>query len=158
MVDFDKFDSMIDNAQIKKDIESASSQQYEDVPKGTYMVSIAKMEIKPTKAGDKLLFSVQCKITETVNAKKKQDGRWIFMNRVIAGNRVTDKWNDGKAIAVVLGWLKQVTDEEIDFKSYSQLSEEVESIYNDVCPSIEMEVEYDPEGFNTISINEVYDI
>lgn len=48
------------------------------------------MEIKLTKAQDKLMFAVQCKIKEG-----EQANRMIFFNRVISGNKVSENWNDG---------------------------------------------------------------
>lgn len=157
-VDFNKFDQMINKEQLQKDMENAANADFDEVPAGIYVVSVEKMEVKPTKAGDKLMFAVQCKITETVEAPKKQDNRWIFFNRVICGNKVSEKWNDGAAIKGVITWIKDLTDEEIEFENYSQFSEDVLDIFQDICPTIEAKVQYDPEAFNPISIKEVFDV
>lgn len=157
-VDFKKFDQMIDKKKLQSDMENASSNEYDEVPKGEYVISIENMEIKPTKAGDKLMFTVQAKIRETVNAPKKQDGRWIFFNRVIAGNRVTEKWNDGAAIKGVITWIKDLTGEELEFESYSQFSEDVLDLFQEISGNIEAAIKYDPEAFNPIKITDVYDI
>ena len=157
-VDFNKFDQMVDKKQLKEDIAAAADQQYDEVPAGQYVISIEKMEVKPTKAGDKLMFSLQAKIKETVEAPKKQDGRWIFFNRVICGNRTTEKWNDGAAIKGVITWIKDLTDEELEFRSYGQFAEEVESLFDDIHESIEAQVKYDPSAFNPITIEEVFDV
>lgn len=156
-MDFDKFDKMVDNKELKKQMEAAP--KYDDVPKGTYMAVIDKMEIKPTKAGDKLILAVQMGITETVDAPKKQDKRKIFFNRVICGNRTTEKWNDGVAIKGVISWLEKLLDDgdTIEFKNYTQLADEVLDIYQDICPNIEVKIEYDPDAFNPITIVEVFD-
>ncbi|MCQ5258520.1 DUF669 domain-containing protein, partial [Mediterraneibacter faecis] len=53
--------------------------QFQDVPDGDYEVSNDKKEIKPTKKGDKLIFSVQCSILEG-----NQKARKIFFNRTIS--------------------------------------------------------------------------
>lgn len=157
-VDFNKFDKMVDNKQLKEDIANASDQQYDDVPKGTYLITIEKMEVKQTKAKDKLMFSVQAKIKETIEAPKKQDGRWIFFNRVICGNRTTEKWNDGAAIKGVITWIRDLADEELEFESYSQFAEDVESLFEDIKSSVEAQVKYDADAFNPITIEEVFDI
>ena len=157
-VDFSKFDQTINKEQLRKDMEAASNQEFDEVPKGTYIISIDRMEVKPTKAGDKLMFAVQANIKETVSAPKKQDKRKIFFNRVICGNRVTEKWNDGAAIKGVITWIEDLTGEKLEFVSYSQLSEDVVSVVQDFADVMEAKVEYDPEAFNPISIKEVFDV
>lgn len=157
-VDFNKFDQMIDQKQLQKDMEVASDQQFDEVPRGIYIIGIDKMEIKPTKAGDKLMLAVQANIKETIDAPKKQDKRKIFFNRVICGNRVTEKWNDGAAIKGVITWLKDLTGEEIQFVTYSQFAEEVLNLFQEISGSIEAQIAYDPEAFNPITIQEVFDI
>jgi len=156
-MDFDKFDKMVDNKELKKQMEAAS--EFDDVPKGTYMAVIDKMEIKPTKAGDKLMFAVQMGITETIDAPKKQDKRKIFFNRVICGNKTTERWNDGVAIKGVISWVEKLLDEgdAIEFKNYSQFAEEILDIYQDICPVIALKINYDPDAFNPVEIVEVFD-
>lgn len=156
-MDFNKFDKMVNNDELKKQMEAAP--EYDDVPKGIYKVVIDKMEIKPTKAQDKLMFAVQMGITETVNAPKKQDKRKLFFNRVICGNRTTERWNDGVAIKGVISWIEKLLDEgdSIEFKNYSQFAEEVLDIYQDVCPQVELKIEYDPDAFNPVTIIDVFD-
>ena len=158
-VDFSKFDKLVNQKELSEQIKNADDVSFDDVPRGTYVVDIEKMEIKPTKAGDKLMFAVQMGITETIDAPKKQDRRKVFFNRVILGNKTTDKWNDGIAIKGVISWIKKLLDEDdtIEFKSYSQFADEILDIYQDVCPNISVKIDYDPEAFNPISIVEVYD-
>lgn len=156
-MDFKKFDQMVNKDDIKKQMEAAP--EYDDVPKGTYMAVIDKMEVKPTKAGDKLMLAVQMGITETIDAPKKQDKRKIFFNRVICGNKTTERWNDGVAIKGVISWIEKLLEEgdTIEFKNYSQFADEVLDIYQDVCSQITIKVEYDPDAFNPITILEVFD-
>lgn len=156
-MDFGKFDSLVNKDQLKKQMDAAP--EYDDVPKGEYICNIDKMEIKPTKAGDKLMFAVQMGIIETVNAPKKQDKRKIFFNRVICGNKTTDKWNDGVAIKGVISWVEKLLDagDTIEFLNYTQFAAEILDIYQDVCPNITVKVQYDPDNFNPITIDEVYD-
>ena len=156
-MDFKKFDQMVNKDELKKQMEAAP--EYDDVPKGTYMAVIDKMEIKETKAGDKLMLAVQMGITETLEAPKKQDKRKIFFNRVICGNKTTEKWNDGVAIKGVISWLEKLLDEgdTIEFKNYSDFANEVLDIYQDICPGIELKINYDPDAFNPVEIIEVFD-
>ena len=156
-VDFNKFDQMVNQDELKKQMEAAP--EYDDVPKGTYMTVIDKMEVKETKNKDGLIFTVQMGITETIDAPKKQDKRKIFFNRKIFGNKTTDKWNDGIAIKGVISWIEKLLDEgdTIEFKSYSQFADEVLDIYQDICPQITLKIDYDPDAFNPVSIAEVFD-
>lgn len=158
-VDFSKFDAAVNQEELKKEIDEAPQVEFDEVPAGRYIISIESMEVKPTKAGDKLMFAVGARIKETVEAAKKQDNRCIFFNRVISGNRTTDKWNDGRAIKGVLTWLSELVDYEVEFASYSQFAAEVESIFKEEIEDvIEVEVEYDPEAFNPISIKNVFEV
>ena len=62
MVDFSAFDNKVDLAALQKEVEEAKNSDFGDVPDGKYIVGIEKMEIKLTKAQDKLMIVVQCKI------------------------------------------------------------------------------------------------
>lgn len=156
-MDFNKFDQMVNKDELKKQMEAAP--EFDDVPAGVYMAVIDKMEVKPTKAGDKLMFAVQMGITETLNAPKKQDKRKIFFNRVICGNKTTERWNDGVAIKGVISWIEKLLDEgdPIEFKNYSQFAGEVLDIFQDICPQISLKISYDPDAFNPVEIIEVFD-
>lgn len=156
-MDFNKFDKLVNKDELQKQMNAAP--EFDDVPKGTYMAVVDKMEVKPTKAGDKLMFAVQMGITDTIDAPKKQNKRKIFFNRVICGNKNSERWNDGVAIKGVISWIEKLLDEgdSIEFKSYSQFADEVLDIYQDVCPEIEVKIEYDPDAFNPITIVEAFD-
>lgn len=165
-IDFSKFDNMVDEKELQEQVANAKEQEFDDVLKGEYICSIEKMEVKLTKAGDKLMFSVQMKIKETIkNAKgKKEDGRWIFFNRIICGNKQKVKdgqvtWNDGIAIKGVMTWLKKLESGfEIEFKGYQDFADLVLDIYQDMAKTVEVEVKYDGDSFNSIQIKNVYDL
>lgn len=158
-VDFAKFDKLVNQKELKAQMNAAP--EFDDVPKGVYKCSIEKMEIKSTKAQDKLMFAVQLKIKETLDAPKNQNNRYIFFNRVICGNKSTDKWNDGVAIKGVISWIGKLLtedDDDLEFKNYSQFAEDVLDIYQDICPHVEVDVKYDPDAFNPVTITDVTDI
>ena len=154
-IDFSKFDKLIDD-QFKKDLadaKNAASEEYPEVTKGKYTTKIDRMEIKPTKNGDPM-FSAMLRI---------QEGQFknccIFFNRKIYGNKESDKWNDAKAVQTVITWLDKLQTETIpEFKSYSQFNDCVLNIF-DECEQygIMLDVEYDPDAFNSIKIIDVYD-
>jgi hypothetical protein len=149
-MDFSKWDTFVDES-MSKAIEEAKNntpqQSTKEIPAGKYLVNIEKMEVAATKDG-RPMFKVQMRVLEGEFKK------WcLFMNRVIAGTK-----NDANMIASVIGWLDKLESEaKPEFKSYSQFADLVLDIVEDVADAIELEVEYDPDKFNSISILEVYD-
>lgn len=152
MIDFEKFDNAVDTKALQKEVAEAKT--FTDVPNGTYIVAIDKMEIKPTKKNDKLMFSIQCKIKEG-----QQKGRMIFMNRVISGNRATDTWGDGKAIKSVVDWVNKLEPvKPVKFVTYSDFAEKIMDVYQDLQNTVEIEVDYNADKFDPIIIKEVFDL
>lgn len=153
-IDFSAFDQNVDVEQLAKDVANEPAAEFDEVPNGKYIVSFEAMEIKLTKAGDKLMFAVQCKIKEG-----DQKGRMIFFNRVISGNKSTEKWNDGKAIKSVITWLEKLGTETVpEFFNYQDFADCVLDIFQEVKDAVEAEVEYKADAFNLISIKEVFDL
>jgi hypothetical protein len=155
-IDFSAFDQKVDLAALQKEVAEAKDTEFEDVPDGNYIVSIEKMEIKLTKAGDKLMFAVQCKIKEG-----EHQGRMIFFNRVIHGNKNSENWNDGKAIKSVTTWVNKLLEDEdnpVVFVNYQDFADQVLDVFQSVHKAIELEVDYKANGFNPISIKEVYNL
>lgn len=155
-IDFSAFDDKIDLKALQEEVENAPDTDFEDVPDGEYIVSIEKMEIKMTKAKDKLMFAVQCKIKEG-----EQANRMIFFNRVISGNKNTDKWNDGKAIKSVRTWVNKLLSEDeepVSFYNYSDFADQILDVFQSIQGAIELEVKYAANAFNPITINEVFDL
>lgn len=152
-VDFSAFDNKVDLQALQEEVKEADLSAFEDVPDGTYIVSIEKMEIKETKAKDKLMFAVQCKIKEG-----QHKGRLLFFNRVIAGNRASEKWNDGKAIKSVCTWLDKLETETVpEFYNYADFADMVLDIFQEAQGKVELEVEWVAKDFNPITISGVFD-
>jgi hypothetical protein len=154
-VDFSKFDAAVDQAALQKEVQEAKDTEFADVPDGEYVVSIEKMEIKTTNAGDKLMFAVQAKIKEG-----EQKGRMIFFNRVITGNS-SPKWTDGQAIKSVCSWVNELLspdEEPVTFVNYADLGDQVLDVFQSIQNSVEVRVDYAAKKFNPIHIKEVYDL
>lgn len=153
-VNFDKFEDKVDLNALQKEVEEAK--EFEDVPDGTYIVSLEKMEVVETKAGDKLMFTVSAKVKEGEHA-----GRFLkFFNRVIAGN-TSPKWTDGQAIKSVCTWVNKLVvedDKPIDFVNYRDFADQILDLFQSVKDAVELEVDYKGENFNPITIKEVFDI
>lgn len=151
-IDFSVFDNKVNLNELQKEVQEAKGTEYADVPDGTYVVSIEKMEIKLTNAKDKVMFAVQCKIKEG-----GYKGRMIFFNRVISGNS-SPKWTDGQAIKSVCTWLDKLeTDTIPEFVNYNDFADCVLDIFQEIQGKIELEVAYAAKKFNQISIIEVFD-
>ena len=152
-LDFSKYDKQVDLGAFKNNVEEAEKNggfsEYPEVPKGVYVVKIEKLEIGETKDGRPML-KVQARIVD--GEFKKQ---CIFMNRVLFGTK-----NDAGMIASAVSFLKKLepSDEvgEVVFDSFSQFNDLVLDIAEDI-DGLEYEIDYDPKGFNTIGIRDVFE-
>lgn len=155
-VDFSAFDEKVNLDELQKEVEAADENEFDDVPDGTYIISIEKMEIRLTNAKDKLMFAVQGKIKEG-----EQKNRMIFFNRVISGNKNSESWNDGKAIKSVVTWVNKLLSEKeepVAFVNYNNFAEQILDVFQSIQGSIEVEVDYAAKKFNSITIQEVFDL
>ena len=152
-VDFSVFDEQIDLNALQKEVQEADDSQFKDVPNGVYDVTFDKMEVKPTKKGDKLMFSVQCSILDGEFKKRK-----IFFNRTISGN-TSERWTNGQAIKSVCTWLDKLETQTIpEFVSYADFADCVLDIFQEVQGKVGANVTYDASDFNPITINEAFDM
>lgn len=152
-IDYSAFDNKIDLEELQKEVDEAKETDFADVPDDTYVVSIEKMEIKLTKAQDKLMFAAQFKIKEGEYAN-----HMIFFNRIISGN-TSPKWTDAQAIKSVITWLSKLeTEVEPEFINYGDFADCVLDIFQEVQNTVEVEVEYRADNFNPVTIKEVYDL
>lgn len=156
-MDFSIFDEAINNEQFKNDLKDAKENagpELKEVPKGEYTVKLDKMEIKPTKTDKYPMFSVQMRITEG-----EFKNQCIFFNRKIYGNKVSDKWNDAKAIQTVVTWVSALeTEIKPVFVSYSGFNDVLLDIYEEVKTYDDtFIVNYDPDAFNSIQIVDIKD-
>ena len=155
-IDFSAFDNKADLAALQKEVAEAKDTDFAEVPDGKYIVSIEKMEIKLTKANDKLMFAVQCKIKEG-----EQANRMIFFNRVISGNKNSESWNDGRASKSVCTWVNELLGEDeepVEFINYQDFADQILDVFQSIQGNIEVEVTYAANKFNPITIEEVFDI
>lgn len=163
MLDFSKFDNNIDLGAIEEAKKNPHNGEGLETPAGNYVTRIEKMELGATKDG-RPMFKVMMRVveagenataevTEYLNHFKAKKP-CIFMNRVIFGTK-----NDANMIASVLGWLDKLeTETRAEFKNYSQFADCVLDIFEEVADAVEFDVLYDPDSFNSIEVNEVFDI
>lgn len=145
-MDFAKFDQMIDQKALQKEVKEAAN-MVSDVPAGSYTVGIDKMELKATKDGRPMFF-IQARIKEGEHKNK-----CLFMNRVIYGTK-----NDANMISSVVTILDKFQTEMVpEFKNYTQFSDLIADIYEEIQGNVLCEIDYDPNAFNSISITDVFD-
>lgn len=146
-VDFSALDREVDQEQLRKDVEEAKNNSG-DIPKGTYIVGIDKMEIRATKDGRPMFF-IQCRVKEG-----EYKNKCVFMNRVIYGTT-----NDGSMIQSVITLLDKLETETIpEFNGYQDFVDVVADIYEEIQGKVECEIDYDKDAFNSVSIKEVFDV
>ena len=144
-IDFSKFDKKVDLEGLKKDIEESSSNDFKEVPLGTYEVAITKLELGESSKGDPMV-KVWFKILEG-----EYKGSLIFMNQVVT---------KGFQIHIVDEFLRSLdTDIEIAFESYSQYAELLADVYEAIEGNFEYALEYgENKGFNTFKITNVFEV
>lgn len=154
---FEEFDKKV-GADFQKKVQEAAANQYEDVPKGKYIAKIEKMELGLSK-DKRPMFKVQMRLvegyedTEEFVSRYKKKKPCVFMNRVMFGTK-----NDGAMIASVVGWLNKLIDEDeepIVFTSFSDFADEILDLAEDFADA-EIEINYDPDKFNSIEIVKVF--
>ena len=153
MADFSKFDKQIDLAQLRKEAEeikkNGGTGEYPEIEEGIYRGKFEKLEVGTTKDGRPMLRAM-FRITE--GQHKKQ---CLFMNRVLFGTK-----NDANMIASAEGWLESLEPSEdvgdVIFRGYGEFADLVMDIAEDIS-ELEYDVEYDPDAFNSIKIEEVYE-
>lgn len=158
-IDFSKFDEQVNKDQLQKDIAEAAENGggYREVTRGTYTVALENLEVGATKDGRPMLKGMfRIKGDEDGN-KCDFNNSCLFYNRVLFGTK-----NDGNMIASAIGFIKTLEPSEdvgeIVFDSYSQFADLVLDVAEDVADALEYVVDYDPDAFNSISIQDAYEI
>lgn len=145
-IDFSKFDEAVNLDELKTGVEKAaqnSGGEYPEVPHGTYVIKVEKLELTESKKHQPML-SCWMKI---VDGEFK--GQRLFMNQVC---------NRDFQIHLAKEFLRSL-DSGIDvvFDSYVQFADMIMDIA-EAIESLEYEVIYgEKKGFNTFEITEVYD-
>lgn len=164
---FDNFNNAINKTQLAKDMKEAKENEYKEVPNGRYAVKFEKMEVgecgDQSKTPGAPLFKLQARITGGIDkegdiVKSGYEKQCIFMNKPLYVAQETEKWNNGKAIQIVVSFLEDIGSElPIVFEDYDQFSDLVLDLAEE-CEGLEFEVEYDPDAFNSISIKDVWEV
>lgn len=150
-MDFSAFDKQVNLDQLKADSaeikKNGGTGDFPDIPNGTYLVKLDKLELAATKDGRPMMKG-QFSILEGDFKKFK-----LFVNRVVYGTK-----NDANMIANVLGFLESLGPSEdipLVFESYSQLNDLIMDVAEDVA-DLQYDVEYDSTAFNPIHVTDIF--
>ena len=150
---FSKFNEQVDLKKLKEEAEeikeNGGTGDYPEIEEGVYHGKFENLEVGETKDGRPML-KAMFRITE--GERKKS---CLFMNRVLYGTK-----NDANMIASAIGWLETLEPSEdigdITFEDYDQFADLVLDIAEDIA-ELEYDVSYDPDAFNSISIEDVFE-
>lgn len=151
-IDFDKINRSVDLEGLRKDVENASENgtgDFPTIPAGKYEVALVSLEIKGTKKDNRPMLAASFKIL-TGEFKNQR----IFMNRVLLGTK-----NDANMIKSAEGWLVSL-DSGVStvFEDYKQFNQVVMDVAEAIDGKLEYAVDYDPDRFNSISVEEVFEV
>lgn len=152
-IDFDKIDRSVDLKGLQADVEDAMKHDGGDfpaIPADNYEVKLETMEIKGTKADpNRPMLAVSFKILHGDYKNQR-----LFMNRVLYGTK-----NDKNMIASAVGFLKKLDSGiPVSFSTYKQFAQLVLDIAEAIDGKLEYAVDYDDTRFNSIIINEVFEV
>lgn len=149
---FSKFSEQVDLKKLKEEAaeikKNGGTGDYPEIEAGIYTTKLENLEVGETKDGRPML-KVMFRITEGEHKKA-----CLFMNRVLYGTK-----NDANMIASAIGWLETLEPSEdinVVFDDYDQFADLVLDIAEDVA-DLEYEVSYDPDAFNSISIEDIFE-
>ena len=146
-VDFSKFDKQMDLEGLKKDIADSASNDFKEVPNGTYEVAITKLELTESKKGNPML---SCWMKVVSDGEYK--GSLIFMNQVVTS---------GFQIHICDEFLRSLgTDVDVSFESYSQYADMILDIFEKIDGNFEygLELGETNKGFKTYEITDVFEL
>lgn len=152
-IDFDKIDRTVDLKGLQADVEDAKKNgggDFPTIPAGKYEARVETMEIKGTKADpNRPMLAVSFKILHGDYKNQR-----LFMNRVLYGTK-----NDKNMIASAVGFLKKLDSGiPVSFSTYKQFAQLVLDIAEAIDGKLEYAVDYDDTRFNSIIINEVFEV
>ena len=165
---FDNFNKKVNLDSLQDQMAKAADQNgngdFKDVEKGPYHVKLVKMEVGECGPKAKIpgapLLKADFKILPSDDFGNKFKNSHLFLNKVLYTERNDDQWNMGKLMKNVIGWLDSLEPSEdigeIQFEDYDQFADLVLDIAEDVS-SLEYDITYDPDAFNSIQIDEVYE-
>ena len=151
--DFSKIDRTVDLKGLQADVEEAkknSGGDFPTIPARKYEVRVETLEVKGTKADpNRPMLAVSFKILSGEFKNQR-----LFMNRVLYGTK-----NDKNMIASAIGFLEKLdSGVPISFNGYEPFRQLVLDVAEAIDGKLEYAVDYDDSRFNSITIDEVFEV
>lgn len=151
--DFSKIDKTVDLKSLQADVEDAKKNgggDFPTIPAGKYEVRVETLEVKGTKADpNRPMLAVSFKILSGEFKNQR-----LFMNRVLYGTK-----NDKNMVASAIGFLEKLdSGVPISFNGYEPFRQLVLDVAEAIDGKLEYAVDYDDSRFNSITIDEVFDV
>ena len=151
--DFSKIDRTVDLKGLQADVEEAkknSGGDFPTIPAGKYEVRVETLEVKGTKADpNRPMLAVSFKILSGEFKNQR-----LFMNRVLYGTK-----NDKNMIASAIGFLEKLdSGVPISFNGYEPFRQLELDVAEAIDGKLEYAVDYDDSRFNSITIDEVFEV
>ena len=151
--DLSKIDRSVDPKGLQADVEEAkknSGGDFPTIPAGKYEVRVETLEVKGTKADpNRPMLAVSFKILSGEFKNQR-----LFMNRVLYGTK-----NDKNMIASAIGFLEKLdSGVPISFNGYEPFRQLVLDVAEAIDGKLEYAVDYDDSRFNSITIDEVFEV
>lgn len=150
-INWDKFDKEFNTKALAEELKEAeangSTNDFKEVPHGTYEVKIHKMELTTSKSSGSPMFTCWFKVL----AGEYKDCM-IFMNQV-----VTQRFQ----ISIVDEFLRSLDSGlEVEFESYKQWDQLIMDIFEAIDGKLEYLLVYGKtrKGFNTFEIEDVFEV
>ena len=127
-----------------------SGGDFPTIPAGKYEVRVETLEVKGTKADpNRPMLAVSFKILSGEFKNQR-----LFMNRVLYGTK-----NDKNMIASAIGFLEKLdSGVPISFNGYEPFRQLVLDVAEAIDGKLEYAVDYDDSRFNSITIDEVFEV
>lgn len=155
MMDFEKFDEMVDLEGLKADIAAASDGgnggERKEVPHGMYEVAIEKLELTTTKSSGKPMVTCWFRVL----SDGEFNNQMIFMNQVVS---------QGFQIHLANEFLRSIADApdapKITFESFTQYAQLIMDVAEYIDGKFEYALRYGqtPKGYDTFEIEEIFEL
>lgn len=143
---WDQFDKAINTEELANDVNNAADNNFKTVEHGDYEVSVEKMELIASKAGDPMVT-----IWFRVLSDGEFKGSMIFFNQVITR---------GFQIHIVNELLRGMDSGlDVEFKTYKQYGNLIMDIHEAINGRLEYALKYaeGKKGFSTFEITDVFE-
>lgn len=146
---WDKFNKAVDLKGLQEDVKNADgSTEYSEIPKGKYEVELVSLEQKLSKSAGNPMIAMSFRILSGDYKNQR-----LFENKPIFGTK-----NDGRMIKSIISFLDNLDSGVVlEFHDYEQFEDVVLDVFEAIDGTLNYAVNYDPDAFFKISVDEVFE-